>query len=637
MKIPQENIALINVIKSNKGEYYDDYLRYDSRERFFWNLSCVRRHSLDWYPFTGDSKVLVVGDNFGAIVGAVCDRANQVDVLVDVEEYAETIKVRYSQRSNLNVYTYGVEDFSQLASQDCAIVYLEDNWDYDWNNSYQVDNLLQIASEHLSDDAKLIVMARGDKAYDLKRILYKKGFVYQNSIDPLGTGYLFIESSRNSFEPQNILPEQIESNRDKLVDSEWVKSNWLPLGGGEVFDQDIALIDNVKKVEIDLLSELLCFCKEHSLRVYPIYGTLLGIMRDGGMIPGDDDVDVAMPREDFDKLVVLRTDFSGDYFLQTPYNDNCFYGGYLKLRNKSTTAINPQNEFVDVCEGIGIDIFPLDNVFANSFKEKCKKRIIRFLQRLLFAKSYGYFRQFRDMPMLKWKAYKYFGKLFDKKKLVDRLYKKMEEGQQESGKYAIYCHYNGRLDIAKYFNKKDFKKTFSLNYEGQLLDVPAGWNNVLISTYGEGYLEKPGFNEWKQRHGFYDVSVPYHVYKKRFGGLKYPSTITEPIVLFGDGSVFKGCLEYYQSRVNITYLVQLPGESKIESVMGMKVYSWDEFEELKVPRESYRAIICSGNSRRAESILKANGFEDYYIFWYNRQWMLYANQSAIWAEIERSK
>ena len=392
----------------------------------------------------------------------------------------------------------------------------------------------------------------------------------------------------------------------------------------------------MKKVEIDLLSELLAFCKMHSLRVYPIYGTLLGLMRDGSMIPGDDDIDVAMPREDFDKLVALRDEFTGDYLLQTPYNDNCFYGGYIKLRNKSTTAIHPQNEFVDVCEGIGIDIFPLDNASKDESRENGRLDSIRFLQRMLFAYSYGYFKSFRDMPMLKWKSYKYLGKLFDRNKVINRLYSKMASGDKESDKYAIYCHYNGDVSSVRYFDKKDFKKTFSLVYEGQMMDVPAGWESILISQYGESWWARTEYNEGKHRHGFYDVNVPYDVYKKRFSGLHYPDTITEPIVFFGDGSVFEDCLSYYKSRVNVAYLVQLPGFEEMKSVMGIGVESWDDFVSLNIPKKQYRAVICSGNAREAERFLQSEGFTDYYIFWYDRQWMLFANQSAIWHEIKRS-
>lgn len=637
MKISKDDIALLNIIKSNQCEYYDDCLRYDSRERFFWNLSCVKRNSLSWYHFINNSNVLVLGDKFGSIVGALCESVGRVDVLVDAPEYADAINHRYAKRQNLQSVLVECVDAGLNNSYEYVVVYLEDNWDYDWNNSYQVDCLLSIASSHSSGGTKLLVLARGDKAYDLKRILYKNGYKYQNEQDVFGNGFLFIEAGKKSFDFQIISPEIISFNRSLLVETEWVKNNWLPLGGGEAFDQDIDLIDKVKEVEIDLLSVLLAFCKKHSLQVYPIYGTLLGLMRDGGMIAGDDDVDVAMPREDFNKLVALRDEFTGDYFLQTPYNDNCFYGGYLKLRNKATTAIHPQNEFVDVCEGIGIDIFPLDNASKGENDEKRRINGIRFLQRMLFAYSYGYFRSFRDMPLLKWKMYKYLGKLFDRNKIIDKLYAKMSSGDDKSDKYAIYCHYAGDINATRYFDKKDFKKTFPLMYEGQMFDVPAGWESILKSQYGDEYWNRWGYADWKRRHGFYDVDVPYDVYKKRFSGLHYPSTITEPIVFFGDGSVFEDCLKYYKSRVNIAHLVQLPDYEPMKPVNGIKVEAWDEFVSLDIPKEQYRAVICSGNARAAEEFMQANGFTDYYIFWYDREWMLYANQSAIWSAIKRSE
>ncbi len=638
MKLPQEDLNIINIIKTYKVEYYDEYLKYDSRERVFWNLSCVRQTALNWYPIESEDNVLIVGDDFGAITGSVSEKAGRVDVLVFDKQYSDAIACRFEARDNINIRVVGETSVGQLLEKyNYAIVYLEDCLDFDWQNSYQIDAYLDIVRKHISSEAKLLVMARGDKEYDLKRILFASDFKFQNVINPAGNGFIVIEASQQSFGIFEIADETVSFNRNQLVDCQWARTNYMPQGGGEVIDQDINIIADVKKVEIDLLEKLIEFCNKHSLRVYPIYGTLLGVMRDGGFIEGDDDVDVAMPRADFEKLIELGGEFTDEYFLQTPYNENCFYGGYLKFRNRLTTAINPQNEFVNVCEGIGIDIFPLDEVCANGFVEKLKNRSIRFLQRLLFAKAYGYFRSFRDMPLLIWKGYKYLGKLFDKKKLVDKLYAKMSKGEKQSGRYAIYCHYgSGRLDAVRYFERKAFKKSFVLSYEGVTFDVPVGWESILTSLYGEGYAERPGFNEWKSRHGFYDVNTPYDVYKKRFSGLQYPSTITDSIVLFGDGSVFEGCLKYYKSRVNITYLVQLPNEPEMDSVMGMKVFSWDEFEQLGIPKDSYRAIICSGNSRAAEQVLKEKGYEDYYIFWYNRFWMLYANQSAVWAEIERS-
>lgn len=126
-----------------------------------------------------------------------------------------------------------------------------------------------------------------------------------------------------------------------------------------------------------------------------ICGTLLGAVRYGGRIPGDDDIDVALLREDYNKLLEYSDEFFGEYFLQTPWNDNCFYGGYLKLRNTNTTAIHPQNWWVDCCEGIGIDIFPLDSGYKNNILENGKKREY-FYYKDFYLQKHMVFQEFQE-------------------------------------------------------------------------------------------------------------------------------------------------------------------------------------------------------------------------------------------------
>ena len=97
---------------------------------------------------------------------------------------------------------------------------------------------------------------------------------------------------------------------------------------------------------------------------------------------------------------------------------------------------------MDCCEGIGIDIFPLDNGYQNKCLEKWKESRICFLQRLLYAKVYGFFSKFKDMPLLKWKAFKYIGKLFSKEQLASKLHQVMAEGdRQKDSPYGIFAHY----------------------------------------------------------------------------------------------------------------------------------------------------------------------------------------------------
>lgn len=117
-------------------------------------------------------------------------------------------------------------------------------------------------------------------------------------------------------------------------------------------------------VEMDLLMELDRVCKKHGLTYYADSGTLLGAIRHQGFIPWDDDLDVAMMREDYEKLCrVAPGEFQDPYFFQTEYTDPGTLRGHAQLRHSDTTAVlkNEIHGAYTYNQGIFIDIFPLDN------------------------------------------------------------------------------------------------------------------------------------------------------------------------------------------------------------------------------------------------------------------------------------
>lgn len=118
-------------------------------------------------------------------------------------------------------------------------------------------------------------------------------------------------------------------------------------------------------VELDLLNEFARVCSDYQLIWFVHAGTMLGAVRHHGFIPWDDDIDVVMPREDYERLCSIGSRvFSDPYFFQSDDTDRFFCRNFSRLRNSRTTAIQLSEKVFafPYNQGIFIDIFPLDNV-----------------------------------------------------------------------------------------------------------------------------------------------------------------------------------------------------------------------------------------------------------------------------------
>lgn len=104
------------------------------------------------------------------------------------------------------------------------------------------------------------------------------------------------------------------------------------------------------------------FCVEHNLRYYMLGGTMLGAVRHQGFIPWDDDIDVGMPRKDYEKFLVLTKNKKYGNFVVEGIDtvENDFFYGYAKIYDTKSTLI--ENNRYRIKRGLFVDVFPLDGV-----------------------------------------------------------------------------------------------------------------------------------------------------------------------------------------------------------------------------------------------------------------------------------
>ena len=135
-------------------------------------------------------------------------------------------------------------------------------------------------------------------------------------------------------------------------------------GYKEEIRDDYKVTEKLKRIwatELGLYKVFVDMCEKYNLRYFVAFGTLLGAVRHKGFIPWDDDFDVMMPREDYDKLCEIAPKaLSEPYFFQTPYTDKeCLYS-FAKIRDSRTTWFSPVFKPLKMNHGIWLDIFPMD-------------------------------------------------------------------------------------------------------------------------------------------------------------------------------------------------------------------------------------------------------------------------------------
>ena len=133
-------------------------------------------------------------------------------------------------------------------------------------------------------------------------------------------------------------------------------------------------LDEVQKmnaVQLEIFKEFVKVCKKLDLKYYMAHGSLLGTLRYEGFFPFDDDIDLLMPRKDYDRLLKEgQALLPSKYFVQSCKTEKEYPLAFAKIRDSETAFIQPVMENFNVNMGIYIDIFPLDYYPENKFTQK---------------------------------------------------------------------------------------------------------------------------------------------------------------------------------------------------------------------------------------------------------------------------
>ena len=137
-----------------------------------------------------------------------------------------------------------------------------------------------------------------------------------------------------------------------------------------------------------ILAEIKRVCDKHGIRYFITGGTAIGAYFWGKILPWDDDVDVGMPRADYERFArIAQEEMGQDYFLQTPQTDPHVPFFFMKVRMNGTEFNEGTFRKLNIHQGIYVDIFPFDRMPENKKIEKIQHNILFFLNGLFIAKE----------------------------------------------------------------------------------------------------------------------------------------------------------------------------------------------------------------------------------------------------------
>ena len=257
-------------------------------------------------------------------------------------------------------------------------------------------------------------------------------------------------------------------------------------------------------MELELLREVDRICRRNNIQYFLSGGTMLGAVRHKGFIPWDDDVDIAMLREDYIKFKeVCKTELPHKYQYQSYTNKDGYHYFFDKITIKDTYFSTKYSDKFEMLKGISMDIFVFDKTSDNKFFSKLHFKMLMALRLLMNVRWINHPRKDKSyllskllLPLLRIFSMDTYSKMYDK------LLRKYEKRDTSTVLPPATDHkWRGVMP------KSWFEAVTDAPFEDVMSYIPTGYDNYLKRWYCEEYMELLPLCERTGTHDYYRLDI----------------------------------------------------------------------------------------------------------------------------------
>lgn len=279
----------------------------------------------------------------------------------------------------------------------------------------------------------------------------------------------------------------------------------MNVNGEKCKNQTKGIVQNdLKLCELNILDCFISLCEKYNLRYFLVGGSCLGAVRHKGFIPWDDDIDVAMPRADYDKFIdIAQENLPENLFLQCSKTEPDYRLDFAKIRNTNTTFIESASKNLNINKGIYMDVFPIDGV-PEKKRDKRLLNLHKFIAKNYLSKDYCRTNQSKAKWVIKKSTIWVFCILNgfqSPQKVLSKLEKHYRKYRYEDCGQVV-CH-GGVWKEREVHPRSQFGNGRKVIFDGRNVIVPENTEEYLKSQYGDWKMLPP--EEKRVTHHFYDV------------------------------------------------------------------------------------------------------------------------------------